>query len=66
MSKYDFKVGEPFIAIVKKGKHSKTLLGEEGAGRELGPFIATKLTMADVSSKCSIFRVRDFDFRRAE
>ena len=37
------KKGDKFMAIIKKGIHSKTLLGEEKAGTRRGPFLATKV-----------------------
>jgi len=36
------KAGQEFYAVVRKGPHSVTLEGVEGAGRRIGPFRATR------------------------
>ena len=35
------KAGQEFYAVVRKGPHSCTLEGIEGAGKRIGPFRAT-------------------------
>ena len=37
------KKNDRFIAVVKKGEHSRTFGGAEGAGTKLGPFVAWKV-----------------------
>ena len=36
------KAGQEFYAVVRKGPHSCTLEGVEGAGKRTGPFRATR------------------------
>ena len=65
----EIKPGDRFKAILKRGKHSKTLFGVECAGDSLGTFTATKIMsgktaatfrVTKVETKNREFYVRDF------
>ena len=55
------KVGSKFYGIVRKGQHSKTLGGVEGAGRKIGPFTCTELKKNMVMTKDRQFNKQDWD-----
>ena len=44
------RVNDAFTAIVKKGPLSLTLEGDEGAGKELGPFTAEEVKTRSIES----------------
>jgi len=54
------KQGETFYATVKTGPYSKDLLGNECAGRKLGPFVATKIFLAKVEAGFREFSFQNF------
>ncbi len=56
--KPDIAVGDKFEARVVKSEFSNTLGGEEGAGRSVGTFKATKVNKSSVESKDLIFQYR--------
>jgi hypothetical protein len=57
------KAGLKFYAIIRRGEHSKTLGGEEGAGQRLGPFAASRdSTEKAVETGSRIFRLDRFTF----
>jgi hypothetical protein len=59
------KKGDKFYAIVKKGDHSKTLDGVEGAGRKLGPFVCTLVKPTLIECETHRFYNTDFTFQRS-
>jgi len=59
------KQGEQFFAIVRKGVYSKTLAGEEGAGKRIGPFVASgDSTSVGVRAGSRFFRSDHFSIER--
>lgn len=62
----NIRVGDPFEAIVRVGKHSRTLGGEEVAGRiAFGRhFIATGIKENGVTAKDFFFSLGDFIIKK--
>ncbi len=58
----EIKEGDKFMAVIKKGPHSKTLGGEEGAGRRIGPFVAELVTAVNVRAGSMEFCRSNFGF----
>ena len=55
------KKGQEFYATVRKGPHSRTLGGEETAGRKIGPFTASRdSTSMGAETKDRFFCTNDF------
>ena len=52
--------GDTFYATVKLGPHSKDLLGNECAGKKIGPFVATRVLGAKVEAGGRQFVYQDF------
>jgi len=56
------KAGQEFYAVVRKGPHSVTLEGKEGAGRRIGPFRASRdSTSLGVEAGSRFFCPNDFE-----
>jgi len=54
------RVGDRFHVVIKRGRHSKTLGGEEAVGERLGPFVATKVSYDVVRAGNRMFSISDF------
>jgi len=48
-------IGDKFKAIVRSSEHSKTLGGEEGAGRVMSDLVCTQIGKNDVRTSDFIF-----------
>lgn len=45
------QVGEQFLAEIKNSEHSRTLAGEQRAGKMLGPFTASKVSKIAIEAE---------------
>ena len=61
-NKTQVKTGDRFMAIIKKGIYSKTLLGKEEAGKIIGPFVATYTNELCVETDTMHFKRNFWDF----
>ena len=54
-------IGYSFYAVIRRGERSKNWMGDEMAGKKLGPFQATRETNLNVQAGGRVFLLTDFD-----